>query len=136
MTSHWQPYRESLRVTVFRTGTIAVVLGAVLALLRGSLTHWPMAALLVLWFSFGGHWVELFFLNWLRPRLPIASTAQIVTRMGLWFVGSTILAIGMKLTADLLGYRPMNWPAWWIGGLAFIGLELVVHLFMHLRGIP
>ena len=36
----------------------------------------------MLWPSLGGHWVELWFLNWLRPRLPVARGAQIVTRLG------------------------------------------------------
>jgi hypothetical protein len=43
----------------------------------------------------------------------------------------------MDLTAmALTGFRPAQWPAWWLGGLAFIGLELVVHLVLQLRGQP
>ena len=96
-----------------------------------------MAALLILWFSFGGHWVELWFLNWLRPRLSIARGAQAGARVAVWFVGGCALALGMDLTAmALTEFRPAQWPAWWLGGLAFIGLELVVHLVLQLRGQP
>jgi len=43
----------------------------------------------------------------------------------------------MRLTAmTLAGFRRMHWPPWWIGGLGFIGLELVVHLVLQLRGRP
>ena len=138
MTSQWQPHREPLHTTLARTAVIAVVLGTVLARWwGGGLARWPLASLLVLWFSFGGHWVELWFLNWLRPRLFIARGAQVGARVAVWFVGGCILALGMDLTAmALAGFRPAQWPAWWLGGLAFIGLELVVHLVLQLRGQP
>jgi hypothetical protein len=121
-----------------RTVVIAVVVGALLARVwAGGLARWPIATLLVFWFSFGGHWVELWFLNWLRPRLPLARGPQIAARVAVWFVGGCVLAPGMDLTAMVLtGFPPARWPAWWLGGLAFIGLELVVHLTLQLRGQP
>ena len=137
MTSPWQSYREPLRVTVLRTGGIALILGAVLAPWMGGLSRWPLATLLVVWFSFGGHWVELWFLNWLRPRLPAARAAQVGARLGVWFGGGIGLGLGMALTAmAFAGYAPAEWPAWWIGGVGFIGLELGVHLWPQLRGRP
>jgi hypothetical protein len=137
MTTQWEPYREPLRTTLLRTGAIALIVGAVLALSRGGLARWPLATLLVLWISFGGHWVELWFLNWLRPRIPAARAVQVAARLGVWFVGGIILALGMGLTARALaGFRPAHWPAWWVGGVGFIGVELVAHLFLQLRGRP
>ena len=137
MTSQWQPFREPIRITLLRTGTIAIIDGAVLARFWGGLARWPMATVLVLWPSFGGHWVEVWFLNWLRPRLPVARGVQVAGRLGMWFVGGTGLAIGMVLTAiALAGFRPTHWPAWWIGGVAFIGIELVAHLVLQLTGRP
>ncbi|MDB5292193.1 MAG: hypothetical protein JWL69_3434, partial [Phycisphaerales bacterium] len=62
---------------------------------------------------------------------------QIAARVGVWFAGGVALAIGMRLTAmALAGFRPRHWPAWWVGGLAFVGIELVVHLVLQLRGRP
>lgn len=137
MTSHWQPNREPLRTTLMRTGAIALVVGAVLARWWGGLARWPMATLLVLWPSLGGHWVEIWFLNWLRPRLSTTRAVQIGARVGMWFVGGTVLAIGMRLTAmALAGFRPAHSPAWWLGGIAFIGIELIAHLVLQLRGRP
>lgn len=101
----------------------------------GGLARWPLATLLVLWPALGGHFVEIWFLNWLRPRLSNARGWQVAVRVGVWFLGGTALAIGMALTAiALAGFRPMHWPAWWLGGIAFIGLELVAHLVLKLRG--
>jgi len=120
---------------------IAIVVGAVLARFRGGLARWPLDTLLVLWPSLGGHWVEVWFLNWLRPRLSIARSVQVAARVGVWFVGGIGLAIAMGLTAMALsGFRPAHWPAWWhpwwLAGVAFIGIELVAHLVLQLRGRP
>jgi hypothetical protein len=137
MTTQWQPFREPFRITILRTGMIAIVVGAVLARLWGGLARWPIATVLVLWPSFGGHWVEVWFLNWLRPRLSIARAVQVAARVAVWFVGGTGLAIGMGLTAMALArFRPAHWPVWWLAGLAFIGVELVAHLVLQLRGRP
>lgn len=138
MTSPWQPYREPLRTTLARTISIALVVGAFFATWRGGgLSRWPAATLVMLWFSFGGHWLEVWFLNWLRPRLSAARTIQIVARVTVWFVGGSGLALGMALTATALGGLGRGqWPAWWIGGLAFIGVELVAQLALQLRGRP
>jgi hypothetical protein len=137
MTALWQPNREPVRTTALRTATIALVAGAALALASRGRTAWPTATLLMLWPAFGGHLVELWFLNWLRPRLPIARSVQITGRLGVWFVGGVVLAFGMALSVRALtGFWPARQPAWWIGGLAFIGLELLVHLVLHLRGRP
>src|SRR5260221_11628627 len=133
MTSQWQPYREPLRITLVRTGVIALVVGALLARWWGGLARWPMATLLALWPAFGGHWVELWFLNWLRPRLSAARAVQVGARVGVWFVGGTGLGLGMALTAMVLaGFRPSLWPAWWLGGLAFVGSGMVGHLLVQL----
>jgi hypothetical protein len=84
----WQPYREPLRVTVLRTITIALVAGVLVARFWGNgHLRWPVATLVMLWPSFGGHWVELWFLNWLRPRLSSARVVQVAARVGVWFVG-------------------------------------------------
>jgi hypothetical protein len=133
----WQPYHEPLRVTLARTITIAAIAGAVLTRWWGGLSHWPDATLFALWFSFGGHWVELWFLNWLRPRLGAVRLVQAVSRVAVWFVGGIGLAFGVDLTAKIMpGFRQAWLPAWWLGGLAFIGIELVVHAVLQLSGRP
>jgi len=137
MTPDWQPVREPLHETLLRTGTIALVVGALVAGWWGGLGRWPLASLLALWFSFGGHWVELWFLNWLRPRLSVARPVQVGARIAVWWIGGTALALGMALTSLALGGpRPARWPWWCLGGLAFVGLELAVHLFLQWRGRP
>lgn len=76
--------------------------GGVAALLSGRLASWPVATLLVLWPAFGGHCVEVGFLNHVRPRLPDARLMQVLARVAAWFVGGVGLAPGMRLTAVVL----------------------------------
>ena len=45
-----------------------------------------------------GHWVDVWFLNSLRPRLSMACGVQGAARLAVWFVGGIGLAIGMRLT--------------------------------------
>jgi hypothetical protein len=138
MTLPWQPYREPIWATLARTGAIAVVVGAVLARRAGGgLAGWGVATLLMLWPALGGHVVEVFFLNWLRPRLPAGRGVQAIARVAVWFVGGVVLFMAMRATAMALGRaRPAQWPAWWLGGLAFIAIELVAHFVLQLRGRP
>jgi hypothetical protein len=141
MTSRWQPYREPFSTTLARTGTIAAVLGALFAALsRAGLSRWPQATLLMLWPALGGHFVEVVFLNHLRPRFPTARHVQITARIATWFLGGCLLMAAMHLTNHALGgSRPARWTwpqPWWLGGLAFIAFELVVHLILYLRRIP
>jgi hypothetical protein len=121
---------------VLRTGAIALVVGALLAWRIGGLSRWPLTTVLVLWFSLGGHWIELWFLNWLRPRLAAARSLQIGARIAVWFIGGVGLGLGMALTAMSAGYSPALRPGWWLMGLGFVALELLVHLLLHLRGRP
>jgi hypothetical protein len=133
----WQRYDEPLRTTLTRTVGIAVVAGGVVASRWGGLGRWPVATMLMLWPSFGGHWLEIWFLNRLRARLPATRAVQVAARLAVWFAGGIGLAAGMALTAAVLTRR-LRFPlaAWWMGGLAFIGIELIAHLGLQLRGRP
>ena len=67
--ANWQPCREPFLATIRRTGAIAIVLGGILAAFGGGLRRWPLMTLIVLWPAFGGHWVEVWFLNWANTYL-------------------------------------------------------------------
>ena len=133
----WQPFREPLRTTLTRTIGLAVVAGGVLALRWGGFARWPLATTLMLWPFLGGHWLELWFLNALRPRLAFARPFQISARLATWFAGGVVFAQGMVFTAGAFTEPQRTpWSAWWIPGLGFIGIELIVHALSHLRGRP
>lgn len=134
----WQPYQEPLRATLVRTIAIAVLAGALVSIFwTHGLARWPAITVLMLWPSFGGHWIELWFLNWLRPRLPADRTVQIVARLATWFAAGCALGFGMGLSAMLLlNYPPSRWPSWWIAGVGLIVVELIAHAALQRRGQP
>ena len=119
-----------------RTGGIALLAGVVLARWMGGLRRWPILTLAVFWFTFGGHWLEIFFLHWLRPRLPAARAVRLTARIGVWIVGGILLGLGAAFTMIVADSRLARWPAWWYVGLGFVGMELLVHLGLQLRGRP
>ena len=137
MAAPWQPYREPVAATLARTVAIALVAGGVVAWGVGRLDVWPVAAGFALWFSFGGHWVELWFLNWLRPRLAPARRLQAAARVAVWFLGGVALGGGVAASMRLVPVtRGLERPTWWAVGAAFVALELLVHLTLAVRGRP
>jgi hypothetical protein len=82
-----------------------------------------------LWPSFGGHWVEIWLLTWLRPGISAARPAQVAARLWVWFVAASSLTIGKDLTVRVLaGFQLIRWSASWRGGLAFSAVEMMAHL--------
>jgi hypothetical protein len=133
----WQPFREPLRVTLTRTVSIALVAGLVVSLSTGGIKRWPVVSLIMLWPSFGGHWIDLLFLNGLRPLLPHDAWIQRLARIGVWFVGGVLLAAGVQLTIKLVLHRPgIAWLTWATAGALFVATELVAHAVLHSRGRP
>ena len=132
----WRRHREFLRVTLIRTIGIAIVSGLLIALATGRLLRWPAISLLMLWPAFGGHWVDLLFLNGLRPALPDRRIIQVVARITVWFVGGVVLAYGVRLTARMLVHPTMTWLTWASAGALFVAIELVAHAALQLRGRP
>ena len=137
MSDAFAPVREPLSATLARNIGIAVVVGATLGWRYHSLTAFAIFAAQAFWPSFGGHWIDLFFLNWLRMRIPQGRFAQIVARLAVWFAGGNLLALGLAYTLTLSSLtRDVHLPPWWILGCAFIMIELIAHAAIGLRGAP
>lgn len=137
MTTDMLPVREPLRATFIRNGLIAVVGASVLILASSRSPRpvpWIAALILMLWPSFGGHVLELWYRNGLAARLPASREMRVFARLATWFVGGCVLGVGMMLTARALGL--VRSPAWWIAGVAFIVIELVAHAGLTVRGEP
>ena len=131
----WQTFREPLPATLARTFGIAIVAGAIAAALSGRFRYWPIFSLVMLWPSFGGHWLEVFFLNGIRPRLSAVPAVQRGARLLAWFIGGIVLVFGARLTATLLLARPsIEWLTWATAGAAFVAVELIAHAALQLRG--
>lgn len=134
--TEWKPFAEPWQKTAVRNGTIAAAIGLGVGLFTRHLAAGFLAAVMALWFTLGGHVLEVLFRNRLQPRIGGGAPVQALTRLVYWFLGGSALYAGALATRAILTHREaVHWP-WWVGGLAFVGLELVVHLLLFARGQP
>jgi len=133
LTTAWsEPFRRALA----RNVALAAVVGMGLALQRHDRKLLLPVAALALWFSLGGHYIELAFLNGLRARIPQGRLAQAGGRLLVWFSGGVLLYVGMAATARVLAIEAPRLRLWWSGGFLLIGVELAVHALLAMRGRP
>jgi hypothetical protein len=128
--------REPFSRTLVRNVAIALVVGSALAFRNRDPSRLVPLSVLVLWFSLGGHYVETLFVNGIRPRIARARWAQASARLAVWFVGGVTLYVPMVITARFLSVEARLLGSWWLAGLGFIGLELLVHALLAVRGLP
>jgi hypothetical protein len=119
-----------------RNVMLAVGVGAVLALQRHDLKRLLPFAALALWFSLGGHYIELAFLNGLRARIPPGRLTQAGVRLLVWFSGGALLYVAMAATARTLAVPVLPLRLWPYGGVLLLGVELAVHAVLAIRALP
>ncbi len=129
-------FSEPWHTTALRTGAIALAIGIGVALYRRRVSLVPWITLAALWFTLGGHFVELLFRNRLGPLIDGSPPRHALVRVPYWFVGGSVLYAGALTTRTILSGRgPVPWP-WWTGGVLFVAAELLIHLVMRARGQP
>lgn len=132
----WKPFAEAWRTTALRNGTITVAIGLGVGLYTRQIAAGLLASVLALWFTLGGHFLEVLFRNRLGPRIGGNATVQAATRLVYWFGGGSVLYGGALATRAILTSRSgVPWP-WWTGGAIFTALELAVHLLLYARRQP
>jgi hypothetical protein len=129
-------FEEPLRRTLARNVALAAGVGVVFALQGHSLRLLLPITALALWFSLGGHYVELAFLNGLRARLSKGRLTHVALRLVVWFAGGAVLYVLMAASAWILPLEAPPLRMWWYGGLLLIGVELAVHGLLAMRGKP
>ena len=129
-------FEEPLWRTLTRNVALAAGVGVVFALQRHQLRLLLPIAALALWFSLGGHYVELAFLNGLRARVSKGRLTQVALRLLVWFAGGVVLYVLMAASAHVLPLKAPPLRMSWYGGLLLIGVELAVHGLLAMRGRP
>ena len=127
---------EPILRTIARNLAIALVVGVVIALVRRASFLALPGTLLALWPSLGGHFVEVAFLNGVRPRLPRSRLVQVSARLLWWLVGGALLGSALTKTAKALTIVAPPGRLWWIWAPMFVCVELAVHAALALRGRP
>ncbi|HKE89070.1 MAG TPA: hypothetical protein VKB45_01960 [Gemmatimonadales bacterium] len=129
-------FTEPGRATALRTGSIALAIGIGVTLARRQLSLLPVVTLMALWFTLGGHYVELLFRNRLAPVVDGSPQRLALVRLPYWFVGGSLLYAAALATRDILVGRGHMSSPWWMGGALFVVAELLIHLVMRARGQP
>jgi hypothetical protein len=115
---------------------LALAIGVGVGLYQRQLAMVPMVTLFALWFTLGGHFLEVLARNHLRQRISGPPAVQALARVAFWFAGGCVLYAGAVATRAITTGRGAGpWP-WWMAGVAFVGVELLVHLLLRLRGRP
>ena len=127
---------EPFRRTLARNVAIAVSVSAMFALVRHDAKGFLPVLVLALWPSLGGHYVDMASGNGVRARVSAGPFARAVARMLIWFAGGVLLYLCMSANSRVLPIKVLPLNLWWFGGLLFIGIELVVHAIMAIRGVP
>src|SRR5262245_58939558 len=127
---------ESFPRMVVRNVAIATAVSAAVTLPRHDYKSFLPVAALALWPSFGGHYVEMAFDNAVRSRISQGRLIQAAARLLVWFVGGVLLYMCMVVTSRFLPIRALPPGLWWCGGFVFVGIELVVHTILAMRGRP
>jgi hypothetical protein len=131
-----QPFAEPWQTTALRTGSLALAAGLGVGLIQGHLAVVPSVTLFALWFTLGGHFLELLFRNRLRHYISDQLAAQVLARLAYWFACGAVLFEGALATRTLLAPRMPVPLSWWPAGIGFVGVELLIHLGLRARGQP
>ena len=131
---------EPLLQTIIRTIITTTIIAVILLLLRvfpagdkSKLTLFEMIWSMVFCIVFGGHWLELVFINSIKFALPKNIFLWRCLRIVYWFLCAIPLFFLMNLVANLFQYPAGHLGRWWVFGLFYIGIQLVMHALMHTR---
>lgn len=129
-----EPFSEPWRTTALRTGLLALAVGVAVGLIKRHLAVVPSVTLFALWFTLGGHFLELLFRNRLRPFVSDQPAARTLARVAFWFAGGAVLFEAAQATQTLFARRLSVPLSWWVAGIGFVGVEFLVHLGLRARG--
>ncbi len=131
---------ESFIQTVTRTIITTTIIALILSLCKifpsagktGLAVFGPIWAF-VFCIVFGGHWLELLFVNRIKFALPKNIFILYSVRICYWFLSSIPLFALATWVNDLLSNRTSHLGRWWIFGFFYIGIQLVMYAIMQLR---
>jgi len=135
-----EKYPESFFQTVKRTIITTTVIAIALTLSgifptggKSKPVLFGMIWLIAFCIVFGGHWLELVFINYLKFVLPKHILLVYFLRIVYWFLCSIPLFIIANLVANLFSHNTQHLGRWWAFGLIYIGIQLLMHSIMHIR---
>ncbi len=127
---------QTVKRTIITTTVIAIVLTWSGVFPTGGKSKpelFGMIWLIAFCIVFGGHWLELVFINYLKFGLPGNILLLYFVRIAYWFLCSVPLFIAANAVANLFSHTTQHLGRWWAFGLIYIGIQLLMHAIMHIR---
>lgn len=135
-----QKYSEPFLKVVLRTLVTSAVIALILTFARvfpyqgmGKTAVFGLIWLMLFCVVFGGHWLEVLFINYLKDMLPQNILLLYFARIAYWILCSVPLFILANFAANSLTSHGMHLGNWESFGLVYIGIELIMHTFMYFR---
>jgi len=131
-----EPFIQTVIRTIITTTIIAAILYWVNIIPAGGkskLTLFEMVWSIVFCIVFGGHWLELVFINYIKFTLPKNILLLYGIRIGYWFLCAIPLFFLVNLITGLFSHKTGYLGQWWVFGLFYIGIQLLMHAIMQIR---
>jgi len=133
-------YHESFTQTIVRTIVTTTLIAVILYFLHlfpghelSQVSKFEMIWLAVFCIVFGGHWLELLFINYIKFKLPKNILLLYLTRIVYWYLCAIPLFFSAGIVVELFlhnsTFRAHLKPI----GFFYIGIQLVMHAIMQAR---
>ena len=83
-------------------------------------------------YLFGGHWPELWFINYLKFRLPHRVLVLYPVRILFWYAIGVILTFLSRFVVILISGSDHGIGRWWEYAAIYVIIELIMHMFLQL----
>lgn len=131
-----EPFLQTVKRTIITTTIIAAIItfaGVFPAGGKSKLVLFGISWAMVFCIVFGGHWLELLFINYIKFVLPKNIIVLYLVRMAYWFLSSIPLFIVAGQVANLFSGETVHIGRWWAFGLIYIGIELFMYAMMQIK---
>jgi len=135
-----EKFTESFTKTVIRTIITTTIIAIILYWLhvfptgdKSKLSLFEMIWSIVFCIVFGGHWLELLFINYIKFALPKNILLLYFIRIVYWFLCSVPLFFIADLVDNLFSHNTGHLGHWWAFGFFYIAIELFMHAIMQIR---
>jgi len=131
-----EPFIQTVIRTILTTTIITVILYCLHVFPPGDkskLTLFEMIWLIVFCVVFGGHYLELVFINYVKFALPKNILLLYFIRIGYWFLCAIPLFFIADFVYNLFSDKTGHLGHWWAFGFFYIGIELFMHAIMQIR---
>ena len=83
--------------------------------------------------TFGGHWIELFFINYIKFLLPKKLYVMYGARIIFWYASALLLFFASQCVHNSLTGKNESAGNLWIFGFIYILIEMIMHGIIHVQ---